>query len=327
MSLPSVKSLPSNISVIEAGDTEVGNDLQSGFVTAMAAGIFCVYGVLVVLFRDFFQPVTILSAIPFSLGGALVLLLVSGSQLDVLSLIGMITLIGVVTKNSILLVEYAIVGMRDGNLSVRDALIDACHKRARPIVMTTLAMIFGMLPTALALGAGAEFRAPMAHAVIGGLITSTLLTLVIVPVAYSYVDDLGTAVGALLDARLLGDAYDVEIIEAHHRHKVDAPSGTALELGRVVAKAMNRDLRKDFIFGRQGETGERPAKQIGFHAVRGGDIVGEHTVYFIGMGERIEITHRAMSRDMFARGAVRAAGWLGGKPAGFYDMQDVLGLK
>jgi multidrug efflux pump subunit AcrB len=187
MSLPSVKSLPSSVYFIEAGDAEIAGDLQTGFVTAIAAGIICVYAVLVVLFRDFFQPITILSAIPFSLGGALALLLVSGSQLDVLSLIGMVTLIGVVTKNSILLVEYAIVGMRDGTLSVRDALIDACHKRARPIVMTTVAMIAGMAPVAVGLGADASSRQPMALAVIGGLLTSTALSLLIVPVVFSCV--------------------------------------------------------------------------------------------------------------------------------------------
>lgn len=188
MSLPAVKSLPSSVSFIEAGDTEIASDLQSGFIAAMIAGIFCVYGVLVVLFKDFFQPITILSPIPLSLGGALGILLISGSQLDVPSLIGMIMLIGVVTKNSILLVEYAIVGMRDGGLSVRDALIDACHKRARPIIMTTVAMISGMTPVAAGLGADASFRQSMALAVIGGLLTSTALSLLIVPVAFSWVN-------------------------------------------------------------------------------------------------------------------------------------------
>ncbi len=187
MSLPAVKSLPTSVSFIEAGDSEIAGDLQSGFIAAMAAGIFLVYGVLVVLFKDFFQPITILSPIPLALGGALGLLLVSGSQLDVPSLIGMIMLIGVVTKNSILLVEYAIVGIRDGNLSVRDALIDACHKRVRPIIMTTVAMIAGMAPIAAGFGADASFRQSMALAVIGGLLTSTALSLLIVPVAFSWV--------------------------------------------------------------------------------------------------------------------------------------------
>jgi len=125
-------------------------------------------------------------------------------------------------------------------------------------------------------------------------------------------------------ARILGDDYDVEIIEAHHRHKVDAPSGTALKLGEVLSSVLTGSK---FVHGRQGDTGERPKKQIGFHAVRGGDIVGEHTVLFAGPGERVEITVRSQSRATYAAGAVRAAKWLKGKPAGLYDMFDVLGLK
>jgi 4-hydroxy-tetrahydrodipicolinate reductase len=128
-------------------------------------------------------------------------------------------------------------------------------------------------------------------------------------------------------ARILGDSYDVEIVEAHHRHKVDAPSGTALKIGDVIAKALNRDLGKVARHGREGDTGERPAREIGFHAIRGGDIVGEHTVLFAGAGERVEITVRSQSRMTYAAGAVRAAKWLRGKPAGLYDMFDVLGLR
>jgi 4-hydroxy-tetrahydrodipicolinate reductase len=127
-------------------------------------------------------------------------------------------------------------------------------------------------------------------------------------------------------ARILGDDYDVEIIEAHHRHKVDAPSGTALQLGEVVAKALHRSLADVARHGRQGETGERPARQIGFHAIRGGDIVGEHTVVFAGAGERVEVTVRSQSRMTYAAGALRAAKFLKGKPAGLYGMTDVLGL-
>jgi 4-hydroxy-tetrahydrodipicolinate reductase len=127
-------------------------------------------------------------------------------------------------------------------------------------------------------------------------------------------------------ARILGDGYDVEIIEAHHRHKVDAPSGTALQLGEVIAKALNRSLAEVARHGRQGDTGERPATQIGFHAVRGGDIVGEHTVIFAGAGERVEVTVRSQSRMTYAAGALRAAKFLKGKPAGLYGMPDVLGL-
>jgi 4-hydroxy-tetrahydrodipicolinate reductase len=128
-------------------------------------------------------------------------------------------------------------------------------------------------------------------------------------------------------ARALGDAYDVEIVEAHHRHKVDAPSGTALMLGELVAKALGRELGQVATYGREGDTGERPAKAIGFHAIRGGDIVGEHTVIFAGDGERVELAVRSQSRMTYAAGALRAAKWLKGRAPGLYDMFDVLGLK
>jgi len=128
-------------------------------------------------------------------------------------------------------------------------------------------------------------------------------------------------------ARALGNDFDVEIIEAHHRHKVDAPSGTALRIGEIAAQALGRDLEKSAVHGRSGDTGERPGAAIGFHAVRGGDIVGEHTVMFAGTGERIELVVRSASRMTYALGALRAARFLQGKPAGLYDMQDVLGLR
>jgi len=133
----------------------------------------------------------------------------------------------------------------------------------------------------------------------------------------------------LLDvaARALSDGYDVEIIEAHHRHKIDAPSGTALRMGEVVAAALGRNLAECAVYGREGHTGERPAPQIGFATVRGGDIVGDHTVLFAGTGERIEITHKAASRMPYALGALRAAHYMRGKTHGLYDMQDVLGLR
>ena len=127
-------------------------------------------------------------------------------------------------------------------------------------------------------------------------------------------------------AEVLAEGYDVEIIEAHHRHKVDAPSGTALRLGQAAADVLGRDLAQDAVYGREGHTGAREEKTIGFATVRGGDIVGDHTVLFAGTGERIEITHKASSRMTFAAGAVRAAGWLNGRAPGLYDMQDVLGL-
>ena len=128
-------------------------------------------------------------------------------------------------------------------------------------------------------------------------------------------------------ARALGDGYDVEIVEAHHRMKKDAPSGTALKMAQVIAEALNRDLDDVAVYARKGIIGERKPKEIGIQTVRAGDIVGEHTVIFGGLGERIEVAHKVSSRDTFARGALRAASWVYGKAPGIYDMQDVLGLK
>jgi 4-hydroxy-tetrahydrodipicolinate reductase len=132
----------------------------------------------------------------------------------------------------------------------------------------------------------------------------------------------------LLDmaARALAEGYDIEIVEAHHRHKVDAPSGTALKMGEVVATALGRDLKQCAVYGREGVTGERDPSTIGFATVRGGDIVGDHTVMFCGTGERIEITHRSASRATYAQGSLRAARFLADKPSGLFSMDDVLGL-
>ncbi len=127
-------------------------------------------------------------------------------------------------------------------------------------------------------------------------------------------------------AKVLGDGYDVEIVELHHKKKRDAPSGTAVRLGEVAAEALGRDPKDTLTFSRHGIIGERPPREIGMQTLRGGDVVGEHTVFFCGEGERLELTHRAASREQFARGAVRAAQWIVGKPAGLYDMADVLGL-
>ena len=128
-------------------------------------------------------------------------------------------------------------------------------------------------------------------------------------------------------AKVLSEGYDIEIIEAHHRHKVDAPSGTALRLGEAAAAALGRDLAKCAVYGREGVTGERDANTIGFATVRGGDVVGDHTVLFAGIGERVELTHKASSRATFALGALRAAKFLADKKTGLFDMQDVLGLR
>jgi multidrug efflux pump subunit AcrB len=178
----------------------VMGELFASFGLAMLTGVLCIYIVLVLLFKDFMHPVTILAALPLALGGAFVGLLIAQKSFSMPSLIGLIMLMGIATKNSILLVEYAIMARRgnDGSngqpvvapMSRFDALMDACHKRARPIVMTTLAMGAGMLPIAAGWGAAdSSFRAPMAVAVIGGLITSTILSLLVVPAVFTYIDD------------------------------------------------------------------------------------------------------------------------------------------
>ena len=134
-------------------------------------------------------------------------------------------------------------------------------------------------------------------------------------------------VHGVLARHLLADGYDIEIVETHHRYKKDAPSGTARKMAEVVASALDRDLDEVAVYGRSGMVGERKEKEIGIFSMRGGDVVGEHTVTFAGLGDRVEFTHRAHSRDTFARGAVRAAGWVCGRVPGLYDMMDVLGLK
>ncbi len=189
MKLPAVNNLPPGVRIAELGDAQMMEELFASFALAMGIGLLCIYLVLVLLFRDFLQPITILAALPLSIGGAFVLLLVTHKSFSMPSLIGLLMLMGICTKNSILLVEYAIVARRDHGLSRIDAIVDACHKRARPIIMTTLAMGFGMLPIAMGFGADPSFRSPMAIAVIGGLVTSTVLSLVVVPAVYTYVDD------------------------------------------------------------------------------------------------------------------------------------------
>jgi HAE1 family hydrophobic/amphiphilic exporter-1 len=187
--LPVMKNLPAGVNVASQGDAEAMGELFGGFAVAMASGIGLIYAVLVLLFGSFFKPITILSALPLSLMGAFLSLLLMGQQLDLPVLIGLLMLLGLAAKNSILLVEFAIEAERRG-VSRHQALYEACRERARPIIMTTVAMAAGMLPTALGLGEGSEFRQPMAIAVIGGLISSTALSLVLVPVVYEIIDDL-----------------------------------------------------------------------------------------------------------------------------------------
>ncbi|MES2940157.1 MAG: efflux RND transporter permease subunit, partial [Pseudomonadota bacterium] len=189
--LPAVRGLPPGVKLVEVGDAEVMGELFASFGLAMLTGVLCIYIVLVLLFKDFLHPVTILAALPLSLGGAFIGLLLAQKSFSMPSLIGLIMLMGVATKNSILLVEYAIVARREHGMSRFDALLDACHKRARPIIMTTIAMGAGMLPIAIGIGsADPSFRSPMSIAVIGGLITSTVLSLLVIPVVFTYIDDI-----------------------------------------------------------------------------------------------------------------------------------------
>jgi multidrug efflux pump subunit AcrB len=188
--LPSLANLPAGISKAALGDAEAMGELFASFGLAMLTGVLCIYIVLVLLFHAWVQPVTILAALALSIPGAILALYITHTDLTMPSMIGMIMLMGIATKNSILLVEYAIMARREHGMSRLDALLDACHKRARPIVMTTIAMGAGMLPIAVGFGTDPSFRAPMAIVVIGGLITSTFLSLLVIPVVFTYVDDL-----------------------------------------------------------------------------------------------------------------------------------------
>ncbi|WP_041794768.1 efflux RND transporter permease subunit [Pararhodospirillum photometricum] len=189
--LPSLKTLPPSVRLVEQGELQRMSELFASFGVAMGVGVFCIYAVLVLLFHDFLQPFTILAALPLAVGGAILALLITRFEFSMPSVIGLLMLMGIVTKNSILLVEYAVMARREHKMPRLEALMDACHKRARPIVMTTIAMGAGMLPIALGWGADPSFRQPMAIVVIGGIITSTFLSLLVVPVIFLFVDDLG----------------------------------------------------------------------------------------------------------------------------------------
>jgi multidrug efflux pump subunit AcrB len=219
--LPVMKSLPKGVQVSPSGDAESLNELSAGFATAITAGLMMVYAVLVLLFGTFLQPITILFSLPLSIGGAIVALLVTGKQLTTPVWIGILMLMGIVTKNAIMLVEFAVESIREGK--PRDfAIIDAGMKRARPIVMTTIAMAAGMMPSALAFGAGGEFRSPMALAVIGGLVFSTILSLVFVPAMFMMMDDIG-ALFWRFGKKLLASSGENEHAPADHHADHKAP--------------------------------------------------------------------------------------------------------
>jgi multidrug efflux pump subunit AcrB len=222
--LPVMKSLPKGVTVNPSGDAESLNELSAGFATAITAGLMMVYAVLVLLFGTFLQPITILFSLPLSIGGAIVALLVTGKQLTTPVWIGILMLMGIVTKNAIMLVEFAVESMREG-VAREAAIIDAGMKRARPIVMTTVAMAAGMMPSALAFGAGGEFRSPMALAVIGGLVFSTILSLVFVPAMFMLMDDIGALIWRF-GKKLLASSGDGEhaVASDHARDQKPPPT-------------------------------------------------------------------------------------------------------
>jgi hydrophobe/amphiphile efflux-1 (HAE1) family protein len=208
--LPALKNLPQGVQFIEAGSSEFMGELFGGFMLAIGSGILMVFAVLVLLFVRVFQPITILSALPLSLGGAVLALLLTGQPFSLPVVIGILMLMGIVAKNSILLVDFAIEEMRAGK-SRLEAILESGHKRARPIVMTTVAMVAGMIPVAAGWGGDSDFRAPMAIAVVGGLITSTLLTLVIVPAVFTVFDDIERWVGPKAARVLAGKSAKNEL--------------------------------------------------------------------------------------------------------------------
>ncbi|MEY9471057.1 multidrug efflux pump subunit AcrB [Bradyrhizobium yuanmingense] len=230
--LPVMKTLPKGVKVSPSGDAESLNELSEGFATAITAGLMMVYAVLVLLFGTFLQPITILFSLPLSIGGAIAALLVTGKQLTTPVWIGILMLMGIVTKNAIMLVEFAIESIKAGTPR-EEAMIDAGMKRARPIVMTTIAMAAGMMPSALAVGAGGEFRSPMALAVIGGLIFSTLLSLVFVPAMFMVMDDFGALIWRFAK-RLIVHSEDAET--DHHGAAPAEARPAATSIARPAAE-------------------------------------------------------------------------------------------
>jgi multidrug efflux pump subunit AcrB len=219
--LPSMKALPEGVRSLRTGNARWITEIFTQFALAMAIGVACIYAVLVMLFHKFIQPVTILTALPPSAAGAIVALLICGYALAINSLIGLLMLMGIVTKNSILIVEYAIMAQRDQGLSRFDALIDSCSKRARPIVMTTIAMGAGMMPVALGWAGDPSFRAPMGVAVVGGIVVSTLMSLFIVPATFTVFDDFQQWLGRLFRRAMHADAH---VGQGHEEAARELPS-------------------------------------------------------------------------------------------------------
>ncbi|MFS8036782.1 efflux RND transporter permease subunit [Xanthobacter sp. AM11] len=224
--LPVAQNLPAGVTLKEAGDAEIMEEVNTGFAMAMGAGLMLVLAVLVLLFHDLLQPITILVSLPLSVGGAFIALLITGNSVSMPVIIGFLMLMGIVTKNAILLVDFAIEAIKQGT-DRTTALIEAGRKRAQPIVMTTIAMVAGMVPSAMALGDGGSFRAPMAIAVIGGLVTSTVLSLVFVPAVFTVMDDLSHLLVRIF-GRFIGSR------DEHTGHGHSTPSGPASSLPRAA---------------------------------------------------------------------------------------------
>jgi multidrug efflux pump subunit AcrB len=216
--LPTAKTLPPGVEIRETGDVEIMSEVFASFAAAMGAGLMMVYGLLVLLFGSFLQPITILISLPLSIGGAIIALLITHKAMSMPVVIGILMLMGIVTKNAIMLVDFAVEEIGRGTPRTQ-ALVEAGRKRARPIVMTTIAMAAGMFPSALGLGDGGGFRSPMAIAVIGGLIMSTMLSLVFVPAVFTVLDDLGRFTWRLF-SRFVGDAE-----EPHEPLRAGPPHG------------------------------------------------------------------------------------------------------
>ena len=214
---PAILNLPEGVESMRTGDSKFIQEIFLRFGTAMVIGIFAIYAVLVILFHKFVQPLTILSALPPSAAGAIVALLLGGHGLAINSLIGLLMLMGIVTKNSILLVEYAIMAQRDHGMNRLEAMLDSCAKRARPIVMTSIAMSAGMLPVAMGWAGDPSFRAPMGVAVLGGLIVSTVVSLFIVPVFYTLMDDMQLGVSKRV-GKMLGNKPEQPDVPAVPQH-------------------------------------------------------------------------------------------------------------
>ncbi len=217
LELPTAKALPQGVRIVQSADAEIMNEVFEGFAKAMGAGIMMVLGVLVLLFGGVFQPITILASLPLSIGGVIIALMLTGNAISMPVVIGILMLMGVVTKNAIMLVDFAVEAEYKG-VPRDEAIIDAGRKRARPIVMTTIAMIAGMIPSALGIGQGGEFRAPMAIAVIGGLAASTVLSLMFVPSFYTIMDDVGVWVSRKL-GRFVGPTEDLDAEDAANAHR------------------------------------------------------------------------------------------------------------